>query len=75
MYVIRPCIAFQHETVGLENLSPGGILQLVIRMDQSTFRYAIYFHKTDQTHKGKEEPSGVVTVQDTRVHVYKSRQA
>lgn len=55
-YVIRPCTAFQHETAGLrsDTCQPNELSTLVIRTDESTSRYAIYFHETDQTDKGKK---------------------
>lgn len=77
-YVIWPCIVFQNEPAGYmlasarECINWRKFCKLVIRTDESTSRYAIYFQGTDQ--KREREPSGVVTVQDTEVHVYKSRQ-
>lgn len=35
-------------------LNPGDLCKLMIRADESTSQYAIYFHDTDQIDKGKK---------------------
>ena len=41
----------------------GRIYKLAIRTDESTPRYAIYFHETDQTDKGKKNQAELCRIQ------------